>query len=128
MIKLAPNVAIDTPAGSIWMPDWVAPWHAPTIEEKQSLYDHMEVIELPPSAWNEWRREVNAERVSDIRSYLHLFTIWLRVARWQVSCRVPLVPGCVWGQSILEQARGMARNVEKPKIVPLTPAPVSLFS
>lgn len=136
MVMLAPYADINTPAGIVRMPDFVEPWHPPTAEDKRSLFAHMNAIGLPASAWNEWRRElhIGCERVGDIRSYFDLFTIWLRVARWQVSCRVLDVPRCEWGRTILEQARAPApavvriKNPPELKNMALTATAETLFS
>lgn len=103
MNKLAPRAEIVTPAGSIWLPDWLCPFHPPEEHEKRSLFKHMQTVGLPPSAWNEWRRDIGCERVSEIKSLIHLFTIWLRVCKWQKSCKVEGVPECTWGAEIHRQ-------------------------
>jgi hypothetical protein len=120
MQKLAPNQTFITPAGAILVPDWLEPYFCPSRAETLALYQHMEKIELPSTAWNEWRQDLECERVSEIRSYYHLFTIWIRVALWQKSCRVNVEPVDEWGRMIFRELKANRINFK------LTPTPLSI--
>lgn len=110
MNNLAPSTTFITPAGAIVVPDWLEPYFKPDKTETKSLHDHMNKAGLPATAWNEWRHEMLCERVSEIRSYYDLFTIWIRVALWQKSCRVNVEPIDEWGRMIFRELKANRIN------------------
>lgn len=110
MIKLALSATFITPAGAIRVPDWLEPYFACSAADKRALFDHMAKIELPATAWNEWRKDLDCERVSEIRTFYDLFTVWIRVALWQRSCRVALEPRDEWGAMIFRELKANQIN------------------
>lgn len=103
MSKLAASCTFITPAGAIRVPGWLEPYIPCNRADRLAMFEHIAKIELPATAWNEWRKEIECERVSEIRTYYHLFTIWIRIAKWQKSCRVNVDPADEWGAMIFRE-------------------------